>query len=134
MPEQIAEIIGMAGRAPGHAGPGDKGHQHPPDIQHQRQDIFAQVVTIAQDVVLDDAVDVVDNEAHIQQRVDEVPAGVAVVDWVILGVGVTVQRLWSLLEAGKAVSLQESSQHRMVVPRPQVDQPSGRILQLVSEP
>ena len=85
-------------------------------------------------VVLDDAVDVVDNEAHIQQRVDEVPAGVAVVDRVVFRVGVAIERLRTLLEASKAIPLQESSQHRMVVPRPQVDQPSGRILQLVSEP
>ena len=111
----------MADSASGHARPGDKGHQHPAHIQHQRQDIFAQVVTVAQNVVLDDAVDVIDNEARIQQRVDEVAAGVAVVDRVVLRVGVAVERLGSLLEAGKAIPLQEASQHWMVMPRPQVD-------------
>ena len=44
-----------------------------------------------EDVVVDQPVDVIRQEARIQNRVDEVAAGVAVVDWVIFGIGVALR-------------------------------------------
>lgn len=78
-------------------------------IHQQREEILVQVVTVMENVVVDQPVDVIGQEARIQNRVDEMAAGVPVVDRVIFGISVAIERLCPIREATKAIALQEPS-------------------------
>ena len=97
-------------------------------IRQQREEILVEIVTVVDDIVVNQPVDVINQEADIKDRVDEVAAGIALVDGVVFRVAVAIQGLGSLLEASEAIALQEPAQHRMIEARPQINETRYLIL------